>query len=398
MPLTTPIETATWGSGPRVPQLTVRPIEPGRHAAVADRWGLSFLQLPEWARVKPDWEHESLGWFDADGGLVGVALVLYRRVPRVQRCLAYLPEGPALPWSEVARAPDAWLAPLVAHLRAQQAFAVRIGPAVPLREWSAATAKRGLADPGTTRLADLPPDRTDDVGAGVTAALAARGWKPLGLGEGFSAGQPRYVVRVELADGDPPAGDDARPPDLWSRLNQEWRRNVKRAERSGVVVRLGDETDLPAFHALYRETAEREGFTPRPASYFTGMWHALNADRPRLRLYLAELDGEPLAAATVVRVGGHVWYGYGGSTSRRRDVRASNAVQWRAMLDAAAGGAEVYDLRGIGGTLDPDAPLAGLVRFKLGTGGTIRESCGEWELTLSRPWAAAFRAYLRARS
>ena len=30
--------------------------------------------------------------------LVGVALVLYRQVPRVKRFLAYIPEGPVLPW------------------------------------------------------------------------------------------------------------------------------------------------------------------------------------------------------------------------------------------------------------------------------------------------------------
>ena len=403
--------------------LTVWPIETDRHATVADRWGLSFLQLPEWADVKAGWEHESLGWFDADGALVGVALVLYRRVPRMRRALAYLPEGPALPWHEVAQAPRVWLGPLVAHLRSRGAFAVRIGPQVPLREWTAATAKRGLADPAVTRLGDLPPDRTDAVGARLCVALSGAGWEPLGLGDGFTAGQPRYVVRVDVTDGgdpdagDPDAGDphagdpgggekaggdagggDPRPPRLWRRLNQEWRRNVVRAERSGVVVRLGDEADLPAFHALYVETAERDGFTPRPAEYFTGMWHALNARRPRLRLYLAELDGEPLAAATVIRVGGHVWYGYGASTSRRRDVRASNALQWRALVDAHAAGADVYDLRGVGATLDPDAPLGGLLRFKLGTGGSVREYCGEWELTLSKAWAAAFHAYLKVRS
>jgi lipid II:glycine glycyltransferase (peptidoglycan interpeptide bridge formation enzyme) len=422
MPLTTFIDRdATQTPGPPGSPggpLAVRPVGTDRHAAVADRWGLSFLQLPEWADVKAGWEHESLGWFDADGALVGVALVLYRRVPRVRRALAYLPEGPALPWHEVAHAPRVWLDPLVAHLRSRGAFAVRIGPQVPLREWTAATAKRGLADPAVTRLGDLPPDRTHAVGSRLCEALSGAGWEPLGLGDGFSAGQPRFVVRMELDDletpgvvaagaetpggGDPAGGDagggDPRPPRLWRRLNQEWRRNVTRAERSGVVVRLGDETDLPAFHALYVETAERDGFTPRPAEYFTGMWHALNARRPRLRLYLAELDGEPLAAATVIRVGSHVWYGYGASTSRRRDVRASNAVQWRALLDAHAAGAAVYDLRGVGATLDPDAPLGGLLRFKLGTGGTVRESCGEWELTLSRAWAAAFHAYLKVRS
>ena len=42
-------------------------------------------------------------------------------------------------------------------------------------------------------------------------------------------------------------------------------------------------------------------------------------------------------------------------------------------------GAEVYDLRGISDTLDPDDHLFGLIQFKLGTGGEAVEYLGEWD-------------------
>ncbi|NUR29388.1 MAG: peptidoglycan bridge formation glycyltransferase FemA/FemB family protein [Catenulispora sp.] len=42
----------------------------------------SFLQCPSWASVKREWAAEQLGWIDRDGAIVGVAQVLYRRVPR----------------------------------------------------------------------------------------------------------------------------------------------------------------------------------------------------------------------------------------------------------------------------------------------------------------------------
>ena len=59
----------------------------------------SFLQTPAWGAVKSEWRRESLGWFDADGSrLVGAGLVLYRQLPKVQRYLAYLPEGPVIDW------------------------------------------------------------------------------------------------------------------------------------------------------------------------------------------------------------------------------------------------------------------------------------------------------------
>jgi lipid II:glycine glycyltransferase (peptidoglycan interpeptide bridge formation enzyme) len=175
---------------------------------------------------------------------------------------------------------------------------------------------------------------------------------------------------------------------------------VARAARAGVTVRQGSADDVATFHRLYRETAERDGFTPRPAGYFDGMWRALAADPdPRLRLYLAELgpEREPLAAALVVQVGEVCWYSYGASTARHREAQGSTAVQWAAICAAQARGCRTYDLRGIADTLDPDDPPAGLLRFKLGTGAGVEERVGEWELTLSRLWHRAFRLYLRVR-
>ena len=53
------------------------------------------------------------------------------------------------------------------------------------------------------------------------------------------------------------------------------------------------------------------------------------------------------------RSGSRAWYSYGASSTEKRDVRGSNAVQWAMISDALAAGADVYDLRGITDTLDP---------------------------------------------
>jgi hypothetical protein len=130
-------------------------------------------------------------------------------------------------------------------------------------------------------------------------------------------------------------------------MNQLWRRNIKKADKAGVEVTAGTRSDLAAFHRLYLETAARDGFTGRPLAYFETMWDALTAEHPdRLRLYLARHEGDLVAATTWVRVGTHSWYSYGASSDRKREVRGSNAIQWRMITDALAAGA-VYDLRGI---------------------------------------------------
>ncbi len=374
------------------PTLSVRAISPADHLAlIASRPAASFLQCPSWGKVKREWRSESLGWYDAGGALVGAGLVLYRQVPKVNKFLAYLPEGPVIDWAAEDLA--GWLTPMVAHLKSQGAFGVKMGPPVAVRRWSAGTLKAAIAAGTSTRLLDVPPDAVDRVGERVEGTLTRLGWTPPATPRGdggFAAGQPRYVFQVPLAGRD--------EGDLRSGFNQLWRRNVKKADKAGVVVRPGDAADLSAFHALYLETAARDHFTGRPLAYFQQMWAAMTAEAPdRIRLYLAEHEGDLVAATTMVTVGAHAWYSYGASSSAKRDVRGSNAIQWRMMRDAAQLGAAVYDLRGITDTLDESDPHFGLIQFKLGTGGEAVEYVGEWDLPLNRLLFKAFQLYLSRR-
>jgi lipid II:glycine glycyltransferase (peptidoglycan interpeptide bridge formation enzyme) len=360
----------------------------------------SFLQTPGWAKVKPEWRPEHLAWVDDSGRTVGAALVLYRRLPRLQRSLAYLPEGPVIDWSTDRL--DDWLGPLVRHLKGEGAFAVRIGPPVVTRRWSAAQIKEGIADPDVRRLCQVPPLDRSAAGARVVAQLHELGWRHQGAEGGFAAGQPQFVYQIPLTWTD---GDGTHPhteESLLKGMNQQWRRNIKKAAKEGVEVSEGTGADLKAFHDLYVHTAERDHFTPRPLRYFEVMYDALNPDGPgtpvsELKLWLARHQGDLVAATLAVRVATHAWYSYGASATEKREVRGSNAVQWAMMRDALASGAEVYDLRGITDTLDADDSHIGLIQFKVGTGGEAVEYAGEWDLPINRLLYKAFQIYLARR-
>lgn len=289
-------------------------------------------------------------------------------------------------------APSSWLTPLLDHLRAEHAFAVRIGPTQPVKYWSTATAKKGMSTDGVTRFSQLEPDETYDDGLALRNVLKAHGWVSLENESGqFTAGQPRLGVRADLRDKTPEM--------LLKSMNQQWRRNVKRADKEGVVVRQGGVEDLPIFHELYVETGERDEFTPRPANYFTTMWKALNSGPdPVLRLWISEHEGEPLSAALTVDVDRTCWYTYGASTSRKREVQAPTAMQWTSMRAALGRGMWTYDFRGIADTLDENERLSGLLRFKLGAGGHVVETVGEWEYTLSPMWNKAFQTYQKVQA
>jgi lipid II:glycine glycyltransferase (peptidoglycan interpeptide bridge formation enzyme) len=377
-----------------VSQTVVRPISVADHLAfLRSQPSASFLQTPGWGEVKSEWRRESVGWFrrddaGADERLIGVGLVLYRQLPVVPRSLAYLPEGPVLDWSDGSVAES--LAALARHVRSRGAFGLRIGPPVPVRTWSAATVKEAIAGGSVRRLGDVDPDSGDKVGAGVVDSLRAGGWRQQATDEGFAVGQPQYVFQIPLS------GRTA--DDVLAGMNQLWRRNIKKATKEGVVVERAGAERLPEFHRLYVETARRDGFTPRPLAYFQTMFGALlREDADRIRLYLAHHDGDLVAATTWVRVGAHVWYSYGASSTAKREVRGSNAVQWQMICDAIDAGADVYDLRGITDTLDPDDPHVGLIQFKVGTGGQAVEYVGEWDLPLNRLLYRAFQLYMARR-
>jgi lipid II:glycine glycyltransferase (peptidoglycan interpeptide bridge formation enzyme) len=366
--------------------LTVESISAAEHLAfVRTQRSVSFLQTPAWGRVKTEWRSESLGWYDGRL-LVGAGLVLHRPVPRLERfTLAYLAEGPVIDWTGEI---DTWLDPLAAYLKANGAFAIRLGPPVRTNTWSAAQVKEGIADPGIKRLTEMPSQQADPIGARVTSQLRDAGWLPQSPEDGFGAGHPQFTFELPLAG--------RTEDDLLRGMNQLWRRNIKKAAKEGVEVAVGE--DLKAFHDLYVHTAERDHFTPRPLRYFETMFAAMSAEDPeRIRLYLARHQGDLVAATILVRVGAHAWYSYGASSTEKREVRGSNACQWAMIRDSLAAGCDVYDLRGITPTLDADDPHVGLIQFKVGTGGQAVSYVGEWDLPLRPMVYQAFDLYMRRR-
>ena len=370
--------------------LRIARIDKEQHLAYVNSLGsASFLQTPAWGEVKSEWESESLGWF-ADDQIVGVGLLLLRKIPKLSRWFGYLPEGPLLNWRGPLTEIDEALDLLVAYAKKRGVFLLRIGPLVEKSFWSAQTIKTALASEGIASLRALTPDKEFPQGLEICDRLRSSGWTAPKSEDGFGLGQPQFVYQLSLANKN--------REDLLAGFNQLWRRNLKRAEKEAVTIEFGARKDLNIFHNLYLETADRDRFIPRPLGYFQKMWDAMSSeDSERLSLYLARWEGEVVASTIMVRVGSHAWYSYGASSTRGREARGSNAIQWQMMQDALDSGALIYDLRGITSTLDLNDPHAGLLQFKLGVGGGAMEYVGEWDYQISRFWSLLFALLLRLR-
>jgi lipid II:glycine glycyltransferase (peptidoglycan interpeptide bridge formation enzyme) len=351
----------------------------------------SFLQLPCWAEVKSGWKSKSVGWFD-ERKLVCVGLILIRNIPKTKWSLFYLPEGPVLDPDYAKNVVD-WLTPLRDFAKESGAFNLKLGPQVTINTWSAATIKSAISDNVYRQFKDVDPDRVNPFGHEIGTKLRNLGGKQIETdGEGFGDVQPRFVFAIDV--------EGKTDEELLATFSQEWRRNIKKAEKSEVKVRQANFSDLETFHTLYRETAKRDKFTPRPLNYFKQMWKSLNENSNNLaemRLYIAEQENICHAACLWVRVGKHVWYTYGASSTSGRELRPSNAIQWQMMRDARDAGASIYDMRGIAATLNEKSPLFGLLRFKIGTGGKVIQYVGEWDFVLKPLIYKAFRVALARR-
>ena len=351
----------------------------------------SFLQLPCWAEVKSGWKSKSVGWFD-ERKLVCVGLILIRNIPKTKWSLFYLPEGPVLDPDYAKNVVD-WLTPLRDFAKESGAFNLKLGPQVTINTWAASTIKSAISDNAYRQFKDVDPDRVNPFGNEIGTKLRNLGGKQIETdGEGFGDVQPRFVFAIDVQD----KSDE----ELLASFSQEWRRNIKKAEKSEVKVRQATFSDLETFHTLYKETAKRDKFTPRPLNYFKQMWKSLNENSNNLaemRLYIAEQENICHAACLWVRVGKHVWYTYGASSTSGRELRPSNAIQWQMMRDARDAGASIYDMRGIAATLNEKSPLFGLLRFKIGTGGKVIQYVGEWDFILKPLIYKAFRVALARR-
>ncbi len=128
------------------------------------------------------------------------------------------------------------------------------------------------------------------------------------------------------------------------------------------------------------------------------MVEALSAERPDwITLWFARHEATWWPARSRSGSGHRPPAPDGASSTEKRDVRGSNAIQWAMIRDALAAGAEVYDLRGITDTLDPEDSHVGLIQFKVGTGGEAVEHAGERDLLLNRVLYRAFDTYMKRR-
>ena len=197
-------------------------------------------------------------------------------------------------------------------------------------------------------LAESAEDEAELMGA---ACERVRDGKPRRLG--VVSMVPGYDEHVEGlgAKDQPPSWRLALPgdPDEYRRrLKKRFKGcyyDVKHSKRDGVTVReSSSKADLRTFYRLYLRTMRRHPAVPRP---FRKMSLALELLGPEIvRLYIAEIDGRPIAGLLNHNFNGMIEVMYAASDERYLSLHPNHAVYDHAIVRAIEDGYEHFDFGG----------------------------------------------------
>lgn len=183
--------------------------------------------------------------------------------------------------------------------------------------------------------------------------------------------------------------------DLLKSMKSKTRYNIRLSQRKGVKVYDVSTNNLDIWHQLYQETAIRNGINYRDINHFRTILEtrAENTASPAdVHLFLAEANGDALAALLMVISGGRATYLYGASSAKQRNYMGTYALQWEAMCKAKSEGCSEYDFFGISPTAEKSHPMYGLYRFKKGFGGKEFHRQGCWDYPLKNSEYELYRS------
>ncbi len=203
----------------------------------------------------------------------------------------------------------------------------------------------------------------------------------------FVVGKPLFTKYTFILD------INKKEEELLANLNQKTRYNVKVATKKGVsIVEDNSEEAFEEYWKLTEETTKRQGFYSHTKSYHQKMWKEMT-DSGMGRLLLAKYQGEVLTAWFVFILNKKIYYPYGASSTKNREVMASNLMMWEVIRLGLAEKCSEFDMWGSLGP-DPDTSDSwyGFHKFKQGYGGKIVEFVGTYDLVVSRPWYLFYQA------
>lgn len=166
--------------------------------------------------------------------------------------------------------------------------------------------------------------------------------------------------------------------ELLKSFSGKTRYNIRVAERKGVIVK--DDNSDKAFEKyleLTRETVSRQGFYAHSEKYHRLMWEVLKK-AGIAHLLNARYKGEIITTWILFKWRNFLYYPYGASTEKYKNVMANNLMMWEAIKFGKKLGLTTFDLWG-------REEGKGFTKFKEGYNPKVVEFLGTWDLVINKP-------------
>ena len=168
--------------------------------------------------------------------------------------------------------------------------------------------------------------------------------------------------------------------DIFNCMKPKTRYNIRLAGRKEIVVHSSD--NIENFYRVMGATSQREEFHVHSLDYYRRAYE-LFYPKGMCELFVADFQGQTLAAVMVFAFGKTAYYFYGASADVERNRKPTYPLQWEAICWAHRKGCIEYDMWGIpdeaANVEDDEAEaredgLWGVYRFKRGFGGSIKHA------------------------
>ena len=172
--------------------------------------------------------------------------------------------------------------------------------------------------------------------------------------------------------------------ELLKGFSSKTRYNIRLAQRQGVkVVEDNSDKAFEKYLKLTFETAKRQGFYAHTEKYHRLMWQYL---KPAgiAHLLTATYRGEVITAWILFVWKDFLYYPYGASTDKYKNVMANNLMMWEAIRLGRSLGLKTFDLWG-------REEGKGFTRFKEGYNPKVIEFIGSWDLVINKPLYYLYR-------
>lgn len=172
--------------------------------------------------------------------------------------------------------------------------------------------------------------------------------------------------------------------ELLKSFTSKTRYNIRLAERKGVSVKEDDsDKAFQKYLDLTRETTQRQGFYAHTEKYHRLMWKTLNT-AGIAHLMTATYKSEVITTWILFSWKNFLYYPYGASTEKHKEVMANNLMMWEAIKFGRKLGLTTFDLWG-------REEGKGFTKFKEGYNPKVIEFLGTWDLVINTPVYKIYR-------